>query len=282
MGAVERVEKQEMKHNYQQVSKSTGAVLITFSIFLICFDSAWVWMDWYARDKSWRCNQYDNYQNCYYGRYFDEYTWTWGVGIFCGILGLTAGSLGVSVAKHEELVDFFAKFGPTAVMGNVAGSFAVLCYGWITWCTGAHLYEMEYVYRNSYKGWSFFAGFISVVICEWIFFTLIMVLCFFQANFFGCTCCCKDPTEGGAIEPVNVMAAPQMQYPQAINPAPVAVPYAPYPTMQPPMQQVHMQQMAPVYGQPAQAPYGMYAPNQAPKKEDLDSSSSSDSSSDEE
>jgi len=78
------------------------------------------------------------------------------------------------------------------------------------------------------------------------------------------------------------MAAPQMQYPQVINPVPVAVPYAPYPTIQPQMQQVQMQQMAPVYSQPAQAPYGIYAPNQSPKKEDSDSSSSSDSSSDEE
>jgi hypothetical protein len=66
-------------------------------------------MDWAVYDRSWRCNQY----NCYYGRYFWKSSWTWGVGIFCGILGLTAGSLGVSVAKNKELVDFFEKFGPT-------------------------------------------------------------------------------------------------------------------------------------------------------------------------
>ena len=44
------------------------------------------------------------------------YSWTWGIGIFCGILGLTAGSLGVSVSKNKELVDFFEKFGPTGCL----------------------------------------------------------------------------------------------------------------------------------------------------------------------
>jgi len=264
-----------MKHNYQQVSKSTGAVLITFSIFLIILDSTWVWMDWYVMDRSWRCNHYD--YNCYYYRYFPEYTWTWGVGIFCGILGLTAGSLGVSVAKNKELLDFFSKFGPTAVMGNVAGSFAVLCYGYITWCVGGHLYWMVYVWENSYySSVAFFSSFIAVVICEWIFMTLIMALCFFQANFFGCTCCCKDPTEGGAIEPVNEIASAQAQYPVVIPQYPISGAET-YPA---PMQQLQMQQMAPMYGQPAQAPYGMYAPNQATTKEDSDTSSDSDSSSD--
>jgi hypothetical protein len=193
--------------------KSTGAALITFSIFLIICDSTWVWMDLAVRDRAYRCNHYDHYQNCYYSRYFPTYSWTWGIGIFCGILGLTAGSLGVSVSKNKELVNFFEKFGPTgiyflflsnlsikkAVMGNVAGSFAVLCYGYITWCAGYHLYEMDYIWSNHYYNYSFFAGFISVVICEWVFMSLVMALCFFQANFFGCTCCCKDPTEGGAI-----------------------------------------------------------------------------------
>jgi hypothetical protein len=183
-------------------------------------------------------------------------------------------------------------------MGNVAGSFAVLCYGYITWCTGYHLYEMDYIWSNHYYNYSFFAGFISVVICEWIFMTLIMALCFFQANFFGCTCCCKDPTEGGAIgkdlkivfttvlsEPVNVMAAPQAQYPMAVPyqgqmmPVPMQqVPMQQVPMQQVQMQPVQMQQMAPVYGQPA--PYGMYAPNQATKKDDSDSSSSDSSDSD--
>lgn len=90
--------------------QSTGAVLITFSIFLIILDSTWVWMDVVVRDSRWKCYNYDYYNKCYY---FPKYTWTWGVGIFCGILGLTAGSLGVSVAKHKELVDFLSKFGPT-------------------------------------------------------------------------------------------------------------------------------------------------------------------------
>ena len=179
-------------------------------------------------------------------------------------------------------------------MGNVAGSFAVLCYGYITWCVGYHLYEMEYIYRNHYYSWSWFAGFVSVVICEWIFMSLVMALCFFQANFFGCTCCCKDPTEGGAIgkelklvfttvllEPVNVMAAPQAQYPM-VNPVPYQGQMMPVPMQQVPMQQVQMQpvqmqQMAPVYGQ---QPYGMYAPPQATKKDDSDSSSSDSDSSD--
>ena len=81
-------------------------------------------------------------------------------------------------------------------MGNVAGSIAVLCYGYISFCVGMHLYYMHYVtYWNSL----FWGSFIAVIVCEWIFMTLIMALSFFQANFFGCTCCCKDPTGAGSI-----------------------------------------------------------------------------------
>ena len=85
-------------------------------------------------------------------------------------------------------------------MGNVAGSIAVVCYGYISFCVGMHLYFMEYIIDNvSWWNWAFFGSFIAVVICEWIFLTLVMALSFFQANFIGCTCCCKDPSESGAI-----------------------------------------------------------------------------------
>jgi len=77
-------------------------------------------------------------------------------------------------------------------------------------------------------------------------------------------------------EPVNEIASAQAQYPVVIPQYPISGAET-YPA---PMQQLQMQQMAPMYGQPAQAPYGMYAPNQATTKEDSDTSSDSDSSSD--
>jgi len=218
-----------MKHNYQQVSKATGATLITFSAFVIILDSTWIWFDLYLDD-------------------FPYYSRTWGVGIICGVLSLTAGSLGVSVSCNDNLAEFFSKFGPTAIMGNVAGSIAVLCYGYITFCVGMHLYYMNYVtYLNSL----FWGSFIAVVVCEWIFMTLIMALSFFQANFFGCTCCCIDPTGAGTIEPVDV--------------APVALNYPQYPVAQA-VSYDHVQKqqiMIPIDEQTAQV-HGQFEPNPAP------------------
>ncbi|CAG5105774.1 Oidioi.mRNA.OKI2018_I69.chr1.g2441.t1.cds [Oikopleura dioica] len=172
------------------------------------------------------------------------------------------------------MIDFFAKFGPTAAMGNVAGSIAVLCYGYITFCVGAHLYWMDYVMDHAYwHNWTFFGSFIAVVICEWIFLTLVMALSFFQANFIGCTCCCKDPSESGAIEPVNQAVAPipPHGYP--------AVPFQGYPQGQPALMPVYGQPI-PAYGQPMSTPYGQYASHPAPKEVDESSSDSSSSDSD--
>ena len=80
------------------------------------------------------------------------------------------------------------------------------------------------------------------------------------------------------------MAAPEAQYPMGNPQMNVAyqAPMMPITMQHPPMhmQPVQKQQMAPVYGQQAQAPYGMYAPPQATKKEDSDSSSSDSSDSD--
>ena len=84
----------------EQYFKATGATLITFSIFLIILDSNWIWMDIYA------------------GYYFPIWTWTFGTGIIVGGMGIAAGSLGVNVSKNNELVDFFAKFGPTGCIIN--------------------------------------------------------------------------------------------------------------------------------------------------------------------
>ena len=79
---------------FETIFKAIGATLISFSILLIIFDSTWIWMDVYS-GYFWICS------------------WTFGTGIIAGGLGIAAGSLGVSVSKNKELVDFFAKFGPT-------------------------------------------------------------------------------------------------------------------------------------------------------------------------
>ena len=71
-------------------------------------------MDWAVKND---CRT-SYYGYCYYG-YFPTWSWTWGIGIFCGILGVTTGSLGVVASKNNELVDFFAKYGPTGFRLNV-------------------------------------------------------------------------------------------------------------------------------------------------------------------
>ncbi|CAG5105775.1 Oidioi.mRNA.OKI2018_I69.chr1.g2442.t1.cds [Oikopleura dioica] len=67
-----------MKHNYQSVSKATGATLITFSIFLMILDSTWIWMDWYVRDRCYRYHSGNGYYYCSRSQYFPMYSWTYG------------------------------------------------------------------------------------------------------------------------------------------------------------------------------------------------------------
>ncbi|CAG5105776.1 Oidioi.mRNA.OKI2018_I69.chr1.g2443.t1.cds [Oikopleura dioica] len=159
-----------------------------------------------------------------------------------------------------------------AVMGNVAGSIAIFFYGYISWCVAAHLYWMSWV--ANWNKTAFWASLIAVLICEWIFLTLIMALSFFQANFIGCTCCCRDPSEVGAIEPAGEMIgtqnfqqypAPGQVYPVAIEPS---VPLGqPNPTqVYPTTQEEYPPAAQPNYDQSAQAPYGHYEANAAPQQ----------------
>ncbi|CAG5090247.1 Oidioi.mRNA.OKI2018_I69.PAR.g12523.t1.cds [Oikopleura dioica] len=144
-----------------------------------------------------------------YGVYFALEVFLSGIAI--SIVPGIAGWLGITQAKKEQGPDFYISFKTVACVGNFAGSVAVVgfllfatylgavAYSLSTWGGSRYWFGMSHPMKWAY---------LSMLVIEWFLMTIIMSVSFVLANYFGCTCCCQDPSNSVAIAPVVVQDAP--------------------------------------------------------------------------